>query len=227
VNPPSPPPEGVLIESCRRDAGLSVREAAKRAGISEGWWRQVVKGYQSLSGGAFGLVRDVPAGTIARMAKAAQVPPGRLAAEGQRPDAARELEALAIAGAEWHPEPIAGAFTVSDIARAEPFAAELRMRYEELRASGIPDPSGADMWPQYDEIPAQAGFAAGWDIARRAAIGPGEADRVSQAIWLLALYQAERAARLHGENNADSALTAVTALPRKAAIPLRLPVTSA
>ncbi len=39
----------------RPEARLSVREAARRAGISEGWWRQVVKGYQSLSGGGVGL----------------------------------------------------------------------------------------------------------------------------------------------------------------------------
>lgn len=93
--PPEPPPEGVLIESARRDAGISVREAARRAGISEGWWRQVVKGYQNLSGGAFGVVRGVPAETVAKMAEAAGVAPDRMAADGQRPDAARIMRAAA------------------------------------------------------------------------------------------------------------------------------------
>jgi hypothetical protein len=91
TRPPEPPPEGVLIESARRDAKLSVREAARRAGISEGWWRQVVKGYQSLSGGSFGTVRDVPADTVAKMAKAAGVTPEQLEGEGRRPDAAKIL----------------------------------------------------------------------------------------------------------------------------------------
>jgi transcriptional regulator with XRE-family HTH domain len=89
--PPEPPPEGVLIESARTQARLSVREAARRAGISEGWWRQVVKGYQSLSGGSFGTVRGVPAETIAKMARAAGVTPELLEAEGQRPDAAEAM----------------------------------------------------------------------------------------------------------------------------------------
>jgi transcriptional regulator with XRE-family HTH domain len=90
--PPEPPAEGVLIETARREAGLSVREAARRAGISEGWWRQVVKGYQSLSGGAIGAVRDVPAETIAKMASATGVTPAQLTEAG-REDAARMLEA--------------------------------------------------------------------------------------------------------------------------------------
>lgn len=212
--PPDPPPEGVLIESCRHDAGLSVREAARRAVISEGWWRQVVKGYQSLSGGSYGLVRDVPARTIARMAKAVQVPPGRLAAEGGRPDAARELEALAVADAEWRPEPVpGGGYSAADIVAAEPFTAAIRARWETLREAGNPSPDGADMFPLHDLVPAEAGYAAGWDVAREMAIGPDEASRVSQAIWMTALHMAQRAARLRDEGNADSALTAATGLP--------------
>lgn len=92
--PPEPPPEGVLIEQARNQAKLSVREAARRAGISEGWWRQVAKGYQSLSGGAFGIVRDVPADTVAKMAKAAGVKPEQMETEGRRPDAARILREI-------------------------------------------------------------------------------------------------------------------------------------
>src|SRR5581483_11036709 len=65
---------------------ISVREAARRAGISEGWWRQVVNGYQSLSGGAYGTVR-APAETLARMAQAAGVTADDLTAAG-RADAA-------------------------------------------------------------------------------------------------------------------------------------------
>lgn len=91
--PPEPPPEGVLIETARNEARLSVREAARRAGISEGWWRQVVKGYQSLSGGTYGDVR-APADTVAGMAKVAGVTPEQLESEGQRPDAAEILRKM-------------------------------------------------------------------------------------------------------------------------------------
>jgi len=89
--PPEPPPEGVLIESARREARLSVRAAARRAGISEGWWRQITKGYQSLSGGAPGIVRDVPADTVAKMARVVGITPEQMAAQGQRPDAAEAM----------------------------------------------------------------------------------------------------------------------------------------
>ncbi|HZR50057.1 MAG TPA: helix-turn-helix transcriptional regulator [Streptosporangiaceae bacterium] len=89
---PEPPPEGVLIAAALKDARISVREAARRAGISEGWWRQVVNGYQSLSGGAYGTVR-APAETLARMAQAAGVTADDLTAAG-RADAAAELDRL-------------------------------------------------------------------------------------------------------------------------------------
>ena len=88
--PPEPPPEGVLIETARKATGLSVREAARHAGISEGWWRQVAKGYQSLSGGAHGTVR-APAGTVAEMARVVGLTPQQMEAEGQRPDAAEAM----------------------------------------------------------------------------------------------------------------------------------------
>jgi Helix-turn-helix domain len=90
MSTPDQPPEGILIESARRRAGLSVREAARRAGISEGWWRQIVKGYQSLSGGNRGEVKGPP-DTVAGMARVVGVTPEQMETEGQRPDAAREM----------------------------------------------------------------------------------------------------------------------------------------
>jgi transcriptional regulator with XRE-family HTH domain len=93
---PDPPPEGALIEASRKAAGVSAREAARRAGISEGWWRQIVKGYQTLSGGGAGPVR-APAETIARMAQAAGVTPEALEAQGHRPDAAVILAGILTA----------------------------------------------------------------------------------------------------------------------------------
>jgi transcriptional regulator with XRE-family HTH domain len=89
---PAPPAEGELITRALKAKKLSVREAARRAGISEGWWRQIVKGYQSLSGGGYGPVRG-PAETLARMAKVVDVTPEQLTKVG-RNDAATELRKL-------------------------------------------------------------------------------------------------------------------------------------
>lgn len=88
--PPEPPAYGLLIESARKNAGLSVRESARRAGISDAWWRYVVRGYQNLSGGGYGQMKG-PAETVAAMAQVVGVPPGRLETEGRRPDAAAIL----------------------------------------------------------------------------------------------------------------------------------------
>ncbi|KWT61879.1 hypothetical protein ADL21_11405 [Streptomyces albus subsp. albus] len=89
---PEAPPEAALIAAATRRSGLSVRQAAKQAGISEGWWRQIVKGYQSLSGGGFGPVRG-PAETVARMAQVVGVTAEDLVG-AHRPDAAEELRRL-------------------------------------------------------------------------------------------------------------------------------------
>lgn len=83
---PEPPPYGALIESARKDAGLSMREAARRAGISDAWWRYLVRGYQKTPGDL-----AAPADTIARMARTVDLTPERLEAQGQRPDAAAIL----------------------------------------------------------------------------------------------------------------------------------------
>ncbi len=48
---PAPPPWGALITAALRQAGLSAREAARRAGLSEGRWRQITSGYQVVSAG--------------------------------------------------------------------------------------------------------------------------------------------------------------------------------
>jgi transcriptional regulator with XRE-family HTH domain len=72
-------------------AKLSAREAARRAGISEGRWRQIASGYQVVSAGVYAPVRG-PAGTLARMAAVVGVTPAQLRRAG-RPDAARALAA--------------------------------------------------------------------------------------------------------------------------------------
>jgi transcriptional regulator with XRE-family HTH domain len=86
---PDPPPWGALIAAALARQGLSAREAARRAGISEGRWRQITGGYQVVSPGVYAPVRG-PAATLAKMAVVAGVSAAELRAAG-RDDAARLL----------------------------------------------------------------------------------------------------------------------------------------
>ncbi len=100
-NRPEPPPWGALITDAMRRAQLSAREAARRAGISEGRWRQITGGYQVVSAGVYAPVRG-PAATLARMAAVVGVTAAQLKQAG-RADAAKELTAApagAAAGSE-------------------------------------------------------------------------------------------------------------------------------
>lgn len=199
----SAPPEGVLIESKREDAGLSKREAARRAGISEGWWRTVVKGYQSLGHGSRGAVRDAPAKTIAKMAKAAGVTPEQLETEGQRPDAAEVLRGMNqphLAAVPSFPGD-AGHLLRGDgdlfpgvdpelKARAQPYYREIEARViaavmaEAARhGTGIGEalaviPSGADVFPDMKRE------RAWWDAVRKQGLasGPYTVWKLAQAI---------------------------------------------
>lgn len=94
---PEAPPEGKLLAEALERSGMSIRLAAKRAGISYGRWRQIATGYQNVSAGSYAAVRG-PAGTVARMAEVVGVTPEELEGAGRR-DAAAELRlATTIAG---------------------------------------------------------------------------------------------------------------------------------
>jgi transcriptional regulator with XRE-family HTH domain len=89
---PDAPPEGELIRKARNAAGLSIRAAAERTGISEGRWRQIESGYQSVTQGVF-IPTIGPANTLAKMAKTVDLTPEALEKVG-RADAADELRGL-------------------------------------------------------------------------------------------------------------------------------------
>lgn len=89
---PEPPVWGALITAALARAGVSAREAARRAGLSEGRWRQITGGYQVVSAGVYAQVRG-PAATVARMAAVAGVTASDLRAAG-REDAAELLASL-------------------------------------------------------------------------------------------------------------------------------------
>jgi hypothetical protein len=187
TRPPEPPPEGVLIEQARTDARLSVREAARRAGISEGWWRQVVKGFQSLSGGAHGTVRNVPADTIARMAGATgRITPEQMAAEGQRPDAAEEMRRASVPPPRPEQPGVLRGLPAEYAEPAQPHLRALlaRVAVAEVMHPGVPL-TGRDVFP---DDPGGDGARA-WDqlAAKGFRVLPGEgftSDEIAAALAL-------------------------------------------
>ncbi|MFI5629133.1 hypothetical protein ACIA8E_07095 [Streptomyces sp. NPDC051664] len=88
---PDPPLEAALIAAALKKARMSARKAAGLAGLSDARWRQIVSGYQSVSG-SYVAVR-APADTLARMAQVVGVTSNELRNAG-REDAAAELEEL-------------------------------------------------------------------------------------------------------------------------------------
>lgn len=181
TNAPDPPPEGVLIEAARQAAGMSAREAARRAGISEGWWRQVVRGYQTVPGGGYGPVRG-PSATIARMAIAAGgITPEQMKDQGQRPDAAAAMEMIrtvrAAAGSESEAAPIAGEARVA----AQPYADAIEDRYDAaVVRTGNPDPPGSEIFGASDLGPADPWAAEAWERLRH------RHPSVLRRIWIIA-----------------------------------------
>lgn len=81
-----------MLAAALKRSKLSVRKAAPRADISEGRWRQIVNGYQSIGKGVYAPV-SAPPETLARMAAVLDLTPGDLRKAG-RDDAATELEDL-------------------------------------------------------------------------------------------------------------------------------------
>ncbi|WP_204061455.1 helix-turn-helix domain-containing protein [Microbispora corallina] len=85
----APPSEGEALEAARAKLGISQNEAARRAGMSGTRWRQIVNGVQSTAG--ITVPVKASAETLARMAKAVNLPASDLSAVG-RTDAAALLE---------------------------------------------------------------------------------------------------------------------------------------
>lgn len=143
---PSPPAEAELIATAQKRSRLSNRKAAKRAGMSEGRWRQIIQGYQTVSG--VHVPVRAPADTLARMAHAVGgVAPEQLAVVG-REDAAEELRTLPLTGGSQSDE--------STVERLETRVARLERELAERDESG----HGAD-YPEdplvriLDEDPAE------------------------------------------------------------------------
>jgi len=186
--PPEPPPEGVLIESARRDARLSMREAARRAGISDGWWRQVVKGYQPTGEGGY-ILRHGPADTVAKMAAVVKLNPERMEAEGRRPDAA---EVMSEAGRHevTAPAPSRSAFPLPPPTEAmarqlAPFLAEAEARVRVAQAASPGQRlTGKQVYPDLPE------GAAYWDALTDAGFAP---EHIAPSVATMLAMSADRA----------------------------------
>lgn len=98
---PDAPPEGLLIKHALIASRLSQREAARRSGMSETRWRQLVSGYQVVSRSKV-PVRS-PDETLARMARAVGVTAEQLE------EAGRGGAAAVLRDAETGPAAAAGA----------------------------------------------------------------------------------------------------------------------
>ena len=157
MNRPPRPPYGELIETARENARLSRREAARRAGISDSWWRYVAAGWQN---------GPVPgsAETVAAMARVVNVSPEELEAEGERPDAARVLREML----REKPPP---ARSVPDLAEAPDVAAVL-FPGDKLKQAiwRLLDPDTGEPLPEAQ----RAGLVAHVDKMRAGNDNPGE-----------------------------------------------------
>jgi transcriptional regulator with XRE-family HTH domain len=88
----SQPLHGKLLEDARKRAKLSIREAARRSGISGNWWSAVVSGSQN------GVPANGSPETVAAMARAVGVTPDQLETQGNNEDAARALRRAELEG---------------------------------------------------------------------------------------------------------------------------------
>ncbi|MFE5369199.1 helix-turn-helix domain-containing protein [Streptomyces mirabilis] len=86
---PTPPPEAGVISAALRRSTISQREASRRAGINESYWRRVIAGHNR------GVPVNASVITVARMANAVGVTPEQLEEGGGRAEVIEELSALA------------------------------------------------------------------------------------------------------------------------------------
>lgn len=140
VTTPNPPPEGDAIEFARTAEGISQREAARRAKMSETRWRQITRGYH-VAGGT--VVMDWgPPDTLARMARAVNLDPEVLRQAG-RDDAYEAYIATPVR-----------ADRIPDLTKAsnEDLLAEIarRLQVPERRNHGDTTPTSDYGWPRAD-----------------------------------------------------------------------------
>ena len=224
---PEQPPEGRLIAAAAERLDLSIRESARRAGISYGRWRQIAMGYQNISPGVYAPVH-APAKTLARMASVVGVTADQMETEGLRPDAAefmRREMAPAPPRLAVVPAPLA-AVTVLRPEHLEPregdVIPDMDAEMKVLATAHYPDvekPVIAAYWPETEEMAIKAaidgpdipgsvifrdsqypGEARRWDVLVQVGHGfhPGEGFSLWQLAWLMSIGRANDDARRAG-----------------------------
>lgn len=138
TNPHAPPPEGTLIRTAREaPPRMSIKQAARLAGVSDTRWRQIEQGYR-MHRGRSEAEPPAPAPILARMARVAGVTPDDLRRAG-RGDAAAELEVMRPNGGDGGTRPDIDTGELIGLVR------ELQARVSELeqeRRKGQADGSG-------------------------------------------------------------------------------------
>ena len=189
------PPEAELLYLARSGQHLSIREAARRAGISENRWRQVEAGYQTVRKGVK-VPANATAATLASMARVVGLTPDRLEAEGQRPDAAgilREMQHQLV------PPEASGVYAEVDEVAAVLYIPVLEVRLAELAGHGNHRPDGAEMFLEGRELlgmgeSTAVGLSRAWDLAMERNLDLKRAVRYAARAWTLtAAYEARKA----------------------------------
>lgn len=136
--PPAATAWGRLITAARLGLGISQRDAARRTGISEGHWRQITSGYQTVAPGRYSAVRGT-ARTVAAMAAVVGLSPAQLE-QADRADAADVLRTMQAA-------PTAAAVLQEldvRITTLPPTEAKILLAEIGRRLTGEPPPPAAD-----------------------------------------------------------------------------------
>jgi hypothetical protein len=211
---PEQPPEGRLIAAAAEHMKLSIRQAAKRAGISYGRWRQIVQGYQNVSPGVFSSVRG-PAPTVAKMAAVAGVTPEQMETEGQRPDVAKVMRAA---------RPVAAPVLIRE-AREDATVIGLAPRMAEAVMEYLPEIAGlASAAAEIEEMPVPPGEAVfgpgpeadrwdklvqlGWDMS------PGKGFTLAQLVRAAAVARVKDAERREDYGGGEAAVRLISHLKR-------------
>jgi transcriptional regulator with XRE-family HTH domain len=144
---PEPPPEALLIKETLKDRRLSARKAAIRAGVSDTWFRNILRGYQPV-GGTYSAVK-ASAEMLADVANVLGLTPLQLR-EVDREDAAEELEWRARRAAP--PTPASPPAYATD-PRVEAITTLLNHLPPEAQAEVLRRFSHANPQPQREETP--------------------------------------------------------------------------
>lgn len=198
MDKPTPPPEAALLRLVRTAAGIKASDAAAYVdrhslrSFSAARWSQIENGYETRDGGYRRVTAT--AATLAHMAAAVGLTPDRLAAEGERSDAAEVLREIlrkdASASPEVSPPPESRLPILYDVDEGQlsRYLVDVqRLVLDAVRRTGNPDPAPGEIFE--DPAEAEAWRRAAEDLEGEPEFSPDERMR------LIAIRRMKRAAR--------------------------------